>query len=94
MHFCTPKKLIQVEKEIYFDSIRTGWIPQYIPKEIIKIINFKTKEIICFAKIIDNFPVHFHQIDKERHKEEIDRYNRKFKPFHYFFIIELEKVKK
>ena len=92
MHFCTPNKLLQLKNEIYFDSIRTGFIPQYRINETIKITNFITKDIICYAEVISIKPIQFRDIDKKIHEEEIHRYIRKFHPEQYFFIIKLKKV--
>jgi len=100
LHFCTPHlvKQIQENSEI-IETIRTGWVPGCFPTETVKANwrryeeewNYKTKSHDEFLRdiiIISVQTIHFRDLDKEKHKEEIARYHRKFHPMKWFFIIQ------
>ena len=93
MHFCTPGKLQEIHNQDQFDSIRTGYIPQYYEGDIIKITHFITKDILCYAKVLSCKPVVYGHLNKDKHHEEIARYHRTFDSRQYFFIIQLRKMK-
>jgi len=100
IHFCTPKKLKQVKSKNKFDSIRIGWTPDLYPGDIIKIKERKTKKAphndieISNAKVLSVKPILFRNLDKTKHAEEIKRYNRKFNPDKWVFLLKFEKTKK
>ena len=96
IHFCTPRKLEEVHENKEFLSIRTGYIPSFFPGDVIKINhrNFSGIDLFLYqGKVISVIPVLFRDLDKDNHKEEIERYHRKFNPDQWFFIIKIRKMK-
>ena len=101
LHFCTQKKLQEIHQNEIFDSIRTGWIPQLFTGDMIRIDHRKTLKApyidteICHATVLSVEPIQFKKICNDlRHAEEIERYNKKFHPEQYFFLITCKKQKK
>ena len=99
IHFCTPLKLQEIKENIYFDTVRTGFIPTFFPEEIIQINERKDYEkkkddqFICLAKVLSCKPVVYGLLNKTKHQEEITRYHKKFDHRQYFFEIQLKKMK-
>ena len=89
LHFCTPEKLREIKTFPEFESIRTGWIPQLYPHDIIKINERDEKgdHLLFKAKVLSVTPKKFCELDQELHQEEIARYKKKFHPEQYFFLI-------
>jgi len=94
-HFCTPEKLKEIKLWPRFDSVRTGWVPELYPGDKIKINERvdKTDTLLFIAKVLSVQPILFKNIDQTFHREEIERYHKKFHPERWFFIITFERVK-
>ena len=96
MHFCTPEKIKEIKDHDRFDTIRTGWIPQVYPGDVIAISEVRPllpDRFLFKAKVISVEPWHHHELDHGKYKEEINRYKRKFHPEQYFFKICFKKMK-
>jgi len=100
MHFCTPKLVKAILDPMSFTniSIRTGWILGVFKGDLVKANwrryetewDYKTPhhdEFIGLIKIQSVSPVYFREICKMQYAEEIERYNRKFHPYQWFFYI-------
>jgi hypothetical protein len=98
LHFCTPLKLAEIKSNNLFCSIRTGWIPELYPKDIIKInerVTIEKKNIDTYlfdAEILHVEPLQYKQLKEDsKYQEELDRYGKKFNDAHWFFRIWFEK---
>lgn len=88
-HFCTPLKMDAVRNGREFDSIRTGWICEHYPGDIIGIKlrdGDGVDQFFCYARVESVQAVQYKDIPKTpQNLEEINRYKRKFHPEHFFF---------
>ena len=96
LHFCTPNKLTEIQNNVKFETYRTGFIPGMYPGDLIKINKRTTKKAphddkqICLAHVFEIVPTMFRDLPMES-REEIERYNRRFNQYHWFFKITLIK---
>jgi hypothetical protein len=92
-------KLKQIRnKHPFFDTVQTGYVPDIYPLDIVR-INERSTEItpyidkfIMFARVIQVYPQERSVLVADRDLEEVERYNQKFNPNHYFFRIRFQKL--
>lgn len=99
LHFCTKDLIRKIkyeknDKHLYIKTYRTGFIPGYIPGEIIR-MNERIDNNDTFlkaAKVISLIPIQYRDIGLTGKQEILEAYsNRKFHPLQWFFEITLRK---
>lgn len=101
LHFCTPNKLKEIldPKTQDFETIRTGWIPEIYPGDIVGLKKRTTQfpphndQFIGYALISNTRAIKFKNLNQKIHKEEISRYHKKFHPEKFFILISCHKQK-
>lgn len=95
-HFCIPEHIEQLKDPNVrtIISYRTLWIPQFRVGEI---VDLKIKDengdnkFYCNGIVLECSVVKYRDID-EAGRKELERYKRKFSPYHRFFKEVFEKV--
>ena len=95
LHFCTEKLLKQLKSEhpTHIITFRTGWIPTIYKGDAINLNERNPNGKDFFIRkgtIIDVRPIQYKTLSRAMYKDaliEIKKYNRKFHPEHWFFVI-------
>jgi len=99
LHFCTKRLIRQIkyeknDKYHFIKTYRTGYIPTFLPGEIIK-LNERRNKKDSFLKqgiVIAIIPIQYRDIGIYGKMEILDTYKkRKFKPLYWFFEIIIKK---
>ena len=106
LHFCTPLMVQHLLDPVILDmeTIRTGWVPSCYKGDIIQAkwrkyeapFNYSTPshdEPLMLIEITGVTPMQFKELTHPNYQEEINRYQRKFHPEQWFFVIQFRKKK-